>query len=298
MADLIQTIEAWAVSLETLIEDLLSGLDKRLKTAERELFRLILADVLPKFSAPDGILTASARNLARLSLIDDVVAQFERDAARNLALRFADELLEVAGKNAEYYLKTGFDRAKVQAIAADTSLIRAKIGLDEAGGLVADGYLARLAKSEALRDRLRDFVVESFATKQTLADFTRGMKNLIEGSSETEGALRNYWRQYAYDSYNAVREVSNLHYANELGLEWFVYTGGVIQTTRRFCEKRNRKVFSRKEAEGWVNDPDLIDKATKNQYKPLIDRGRYNCRHFIMWISETEAQRLRPDIAE
>jgi hypothetical protein len=188
---------------------------------------------------------------------------------------------------------TGFDRDKVKSIAADTSLVRSRIGLTESGGFAADGYLSRLAKSDEIRQRLRDFVVQSFASKQPLADFTAGLRGIVEGSDEVDGALRKYWRQYAYDSYNAVREISNLHYANELKLNWFVYTGGIIPTSRRFCIKRNRKVFSRQDTEDWKNDPDLIDKATVAQYNPLIDRGRYNCRHFIMWISDQEAERLK-----
>jgi hypothetical protein len=37
----------------------------------------------------------------------------------------------------------------------------------------------------------------------------------------------------------------------------------------------------------------LIDKAHLSTYNPLIDRGRHNCRHFLMWISDEMANELK-----
>jgi hypothetical protein len=132
------------------------------------------------------------------------------------------------------------------------------------------------------------------ATRQNVNAFSKGLKNLIQGSKDVDGAITGYWRQYAFDTYAKVREVNNLHFAQELGLKWFVYQGGIIKTSRDFCIKKNGKVFSDKEAqEQWPKDPDLIDKKRIASYRPLIDRGRNNCRHFLMWISEERAMELK-----
>ena len=40
----------------------------------------------------------------------------------------------------------------------------------------------------------------------------------------------------------------------------------------------------------------VIDKKTKDAYNPIIERGRYNCRHFINWITKELAEQLRPDL--
>ena len=76
-----------------------------------------------------------------------------------------------------------------------------------------------------------------------------------------------------------------------MGLNYFLYVGGIISTTRRFCEKRNSKVFHRDETKTWKNDPDLIEPRTKESYHPLLERGRYNCRHMIAWLSDEDAKR-------
>jgi hypothetical protein len=106
--------------------------------------------------------------------------------------------------------------------------------------------------------------------------------------------LVGYYQQYAYDTYSKVREISNLHYADELGLQNFIYTGGVILSSRQFCIKKNGKVFSKKEAvNSWPHDSDLIDKKHLASYNPLIDRGRNNCRHFLMYVSDELAAEMR-----
>jgi hypothetical protein len=289
-------IERWAVALEALIEKRLEGLGKSLRRLERDLLRLLLKDVLPKMDlAADGKIRATARNLARLNLIDAVMREFAGDAARDLTKRFAEELLQVAGMNAEYYLLAGFDEAKVGRVVDDLRLVRAVVGIDDKGALVPGGYLDRLSKADEVRQAIRDYVVGSMAGGVLPSDLATGLQNLVEGGKEG-GAVTRHWKAYAFDTYNQIREVQNLHMANELKLNYFVYVGGIIKTSRRFCIKKNGKVFSRAEADEWKNDPDLIDQATKGAYKPLLERGRNNCRHFIMWISDERAQELRPEL--
>ena len=241
-------------------------------------------------------LRVTTRNLARLQILERVMAEFAGDEAKALTERFAVDLLEVAGRNESYYLLAGFEDAKVKAITEDTALIRARIGLDEKGRILKGGYLDRLAAAPEARQKILDYVVNSMASRKGPKAFVSGLKELVQGGAKSEGVITKHWEGAAFDSYNQLREISNLHMANELELNYFVYTGGVIDSTRRFCEKRNRKVFSRAETVNWKNDPDLIDQATKDTYNPLVDRGRYNCRHFIMWISDERAKELRPDI--
>ena len=294
--DFLDKIEEWATALEATITGYLQGLGKSLRALERELLRLLLRDLLPRFDIDkNGRIMATVANLSRLNLIDAVMRQFVGDSAKELTAKFAGELIEIAGKNAEYYILAGFDKAKVERIVADLRLVRAVVGLDEKGNLVQGGYLDRLSKSDEVKQAIRDYVVGSMAGGVSPSDLAKGLQSLVEGGKDG-GALTKHWEHWAFDTYNQIREVQNLHVANELELEYFVYMGGIIKTSRPFCIKKNRKVFSKAEAAEWVNDPDLIDKPTKGSYKPLLERGRYRCRHFLMWISNERAYELRPEL--
>lgn len=294
MDELLAQIRQWIEAFESDFEALTKKLERDLRTAEANILRRVLADLLPALKIEDGLIKSTALNMAKANLIERVFQEVEADDIRQIVRAFADNLLEITGRNAEYYLLTGQDAAKVRQIAKDASFIRAIIGIDEQGRFLNGGYLDRLAKGEAVKEQLRQYVLTSIATRQGVNTFQRGLRSLIAGSNEVDGVLRSYWRQYAFDTYAQIREVDNQHFAQELGLKWFVYQGGVIPTSRDFCKKKNGKVFSDKEAqEKWPNDPDLIDKKTKARYRPLIDRGRYNCRHFLMWISEERAMELK-----
>ena len=159
---------------------------------------------------------------------------------------------------------------------------------------MANGYLSRLGRNDLAREQIKNYLLTSIATKQGVAQFERGLRNIITTTKDIDGSIVGYWRQYAYDTYAKVREVDNLHFADELKLDWFVYQGGIIKTSRTFCIRKNGKVFSREEAQrDWPKDPTLIDKKHLATYKPLIDRGRNNCRHFLMWITEERANELK-----
>jgi hypothetical protein len=101
--------------------------------------------------------------------------------------------------------------------------------------------------------------------------------------------------------------------AQEFDMNYFIYQGGLIKDSRDFCAAHNNKVFSREEAADWVNwVPSMGDypagyeikqKDTSHPsymdypgYTPLVDRGGYNCRHMLGWISDELAFDLRPDL--
>lgn len=294
LEEILRYIEQWAKRFETRLSELLETLEKRVQGVQRSLTRRFLEAVADMFDFEGGKLKKTTKNIAALRKLERLFDKFERDVIRDELALFAAELLEVGGLTVEYYEATN-PEAKAAAIRNSLSLLRSVIGIDESGALVEGGYLDRLGKTAEVRERLRQYVVQSIVTKSSLTDFQRGFRQLVEGTSDTEGALVGYWRQYAYDTYNQAHEVVNSSMADELELEYFIYQGSIIPTSRAFCVKKSGKVFSRSEALKWKNDPDLIDKKTAASYNPFIERGRYNCRHWLNWISREVAEQLRPE---
>lgn len=291
--ELLAYLKQWGNRFESRISELLESLEKRVQGLERAMWAEILAAFGDLFASDGGRLTNGAKNvsgsLARLERLFDM---FERQEISKELTLFAAELLEVGGLTVEYYEAVD-KRAKLRAIQNSMSLLRAVIGVDENGGLVPGGYLEKLGKTEAVRAQLREYVVQSIVSRRPLSDFQNGFRQLVVGNKDTEGRLQGYWRQYAYDTYNQAHEVVNSSMADELQMQWFIYQGSIIPTTRQFCRKRAGRVFSRAEAAKWKNDPDLIDPKTAASYNPFLERGRYNCRHWINWITEDLAKQLR-----
>lgn len=294
MNELLKAIADWVEGFESDFEAFKKTLEKELRGVEASLYRRILADIMPLLGQEDGKLKAGISNLAKANLIERVFDELGDNDMKPVLKQFAEKLLEISGRNADYYLLTGQDAAKVERIAKDVSHIRAIIGIDKNGELLNNGYLSRLGRNDLARERLKTYLLTSIATKQNVTQFERGLRSLITTTKDVDGAIIGYWRQYTYDTYAKVREVDNLHFADELKLNYFIYQGGLIKTSRAFCIKKNGKVFSRDEAlTDWPKDPTLIDQKHLASYKPLIDRGRNNCRHFLMWITEERANELK-----
>ena len=290
---LLEYIREWGGRFETRLAELLESLEKRVQGLQRGLWREIVEALTEIFGNDGEKLNKGAKNIsASLAKLERLLDGFEGDRIAEELRLFAAELLEVGGLTVEYY--EAIDRrAKVRAIEKSLSLLRAVIGMDETGALLADGYLYRLGKTEAVRVALRSYVVNAIVEGRSLTDFKAGFRDLIVGNRDTEGALQGYWRQYAYDTYNQAHEVVNGSMADELNLRYFIYQGSIIKTSRKFCIKRAGKVFSREETKTWKNEPDLIEPKTKDQYNPIIERGRYNCRHFLTWISDELAEQMK-----
>lgn len=297
MNELLKTIQDWIDGFDTDFEAFKKAIEKQLRGVEASLYRRILADVLPALGQENGALKAGISNLAKANIIERVFNELEAEEMRPVLKVFAEKLLSISGSNAEFYLLTGQDAAKVERIAKDVSHIRAIIGIDKDGNLLNGGYLSRLGRNDFARERIKTYLLTSIATKQNVISFERGLRSLIATTKDIDGAITGYWRQYAFDTYAKIREVDNLHFADEIGLNHFIYQGGIIKTSRAFCVRKNGKVFTREEAlRDWPKDPTLIDQKHRASYKPLIDRGRNNCRHFLMWITEERAKEIRDDL--
>lgn len=287
----LREMSAVSAELSKGIDGNIAALEARAKALQAELFDMIVADFLTGLSTADGVVANSAGNFAKVSAIDRLFNALRRIGLGEAIVSLNTMLGGVISAVGDYF-RIAFAKGKVDAIAQSNAKIYARIGVKD-GELIPGGYLDRLAQADQLRNELKNFMLSAISQKTRLTDLTKGLSILIKGNKDADGFLQRYFRQYAYDTFNQVREIKNEEFAEGLGLQWFVYQGSVIDTTRKFCKKRAGKVFSTKEAKKWKDDPDLIDPKTKATYNPLIERGRYNCRHWIDYVSEETAIYLK-----
>jgi len=283
------------------VEFLLSA-EERMKKAvsehQRAVYELLTAEFLPLFKLQDGNIANTAANDNVVAKLDKFLDKLEKALQRDVLGPFAQDLLEGISLSKEYYVTLGFKEKILDGLLKDKVRVESFIGITPKGRLRKNGYLYRLGKTEQARETLRRYFLNGITGDVDFLDFQLGFRNLILGNKRvkgvsTAGELERYFDQFAYDSFNQVDAWANKQLASNLNLEHFLYEGSVIKTTRPFCEKRAGKVFSVKETKTWKDDPDLIEKRTKDSYDPLIERGRYRCRHFIKYITESLYKQLR-----
>ena len=256
---------------------------------QKKLLDLITQDFVSQLEYVDGALVNSVKNYQIINNFDNVLNDFQDTYMKPLVSNIGESILELTPINAEYYKILGANKTTVEQLVKKLRWLNERIGVDKKGNVISGSYLDNLATAPELRTELKDYVIKNVVNESGIKDFQKGFKTLLSDSDNVDGAMKKYYKQYTFDTFNSVDETINSYMADSLNLKYFVYSGTLIKTSRCFCRKRQGKVFSTEDTLNWVNDPTLP--KTPN-YNPLIDRGSYNCRHNIRYISEERAIEL------
>jgi hypothetical protein len=276
------------------IDQKIAAFDRSVSLMEKELFRLLVEQFLSRLQVRDGRLVNSVDNLATLAKIDDVLTVWRREFVVRALRGYVKSVLEVVAQTGELY-RDAAPSDVLERIAQDNASLRAAIGINARGAVVPGSFLAELGLVSAVRQDIKNIVLSGIQGGSTITAFQNTLRDFVTGNRQVDGRLRRYYRQYAFDVWNQAFETKNKQFADALGLRWFIYAGDIIRTTRTFCRKKVGKVFAVEEAvRTWPNDPDLIGRNRPEVYNPIRDRGRWNCRHRIRYISEELARQIDP----
>ena len=282
------------------IDSKLKSLGKNVSMLQNELMQLIISEYIGKFDVKDGRLVINQKNMRLAAELEVLMNKFNIEFQESVLKKTAEDMLRMTGFSVEYYSQMGFSKKALDSIAEKTGFISTRIGITKDGNIIKGSYLDSLSQNAEVRMELKDYVLNSISTGKEYNEYLKGFKEMVVGGKEINGTLERYYNQYAYDSFNQVEAAIENKFATELDLKYFIYSGGIIDTSRQFCRKRAGKVFSIEETKDWKCDPNLIGKPKgqrcDDSYNPLIDRGRYRCRHTIQYISEEMAFRLRPGL--
>jgi len=277
------------------IDEAVANFEKQVPGMEKELMNLIRERLIDNLVYDENGLSQTPTNIQLVSVIDDIYAEFSFNFQAEPFKELAKNLLKVTNYNKAYYTDDlDFSKTKINAISTELDGIKKMIGFD--GKKISKGsYLDIVSQGSGVKEKLKQYVIESIISKKGSKEFAKGFKEIVQGGKGKTGLLDRYHKQYTYDVLNKVDAAENKFMASELDLQFFRYEGTLIKTSREFCRKRVGQVFHVKETEDWKNDPDLIEPSTKDSYNPLVERGRYNCRHFIRYITDEKAEQLDPD---
>lgn len=279
--------------VETLIDNLQARMQSTISSMEGALAALLIAYLVDKLLTDEtNNVRFSVENLLIVAGIDGIFQEWQNKEYMRAISAYIDYLGKVTNEMPIYY--DGFASKKaLAAIAADNSLINAALGIDASGNARRGSMMWEVWQATAVRQDLKNLVLSSIKNGQSLKDLTKSVKTFTVTNAGQVGRLEKYWRTYAYDTFNQVAELKNEQFRQELNLKWFIYTGDVINDSRDFCIGKAGKVFAVVEADTeWPKDPTLIGKSSGIPYTPRIDRGRWNCRHRIRYISEETAAQL------
>lgn len=297
-AQLIEKLSKQAEEITAAIDKRQTSLGVSIASAERELFSRLLEEITSELTFKNGVIENSVSNYLVLIRLDRAFDNWVNEVMNPVTREFVKDLFSVAEMTGAYY--EGYAAEKlINDIATSNELLRAALGIDSKGNLIKGSIMADISSVSTVRTEIKQIALLGINSGQTLKEFSKSIRDYVKGVEKEGGAVNKFFKSrqsgYAYDLFNKVAEIKNEEFREQLDLKWLIYVGDIIQDSRAFCIKKAGKVFAVVEADTeWSSDPDLIGKGTGIPYTPRIDRGRWQCRHRIRYISNELAKQIDP----
>ncbi len=280
--------------------------DALLKTAndlEKKLFDLTIEKFVELFEVSNGNIKFNGKNLDASAALEKVFDEFAKIEQQKFATQFVSDIRKISDLNIKYNELLANDLKAFRKVASRVeALMKQRLGIGENGKLLKNGYLDSFIKDTSVKTIIREKAVNAVTKEIPIRAFVKELRTTILGTPELPGVIENKFKNAIFDVYQQHDRATSKMFAENIGLTVFVYSGGLIETSRKFCIERNNKAFTREEAEEWINDPDLPktkaerDAGAVLNYDPVIDCGRWNCRHHVNFVSNAQAKKLRPDL--
>lgn len=260
---------------EGMADDLVDGIDP--------IEKAILSTVLSRLSSMSGTNRVSlgktnAKKLQaiRKSILDIVRNKDYVDNAQTYLDSFSelDEIIvsQVKAVNDIAVSKSLINRVKGPSLAQFEQKLLGS-GLE---GTVVDPLMTKIS--------------QLVTTGADYKDIEKELTSLIVGEAGELGALRRYVGQVSVDTVNQYAGQIQEAIRTENGLQWYVYAGSIIKTSRPQCIKWVNKRYiheselPREITWAFRNGSGMINPTTPATWS--INRGGYNCRHDVVAVSD------------
>lgn len=277
------------------LESVPDKLETRLITVQKELLKAV-EELLSKFDIDrDGYFVVSQANFDLANELDVLLREvLDRSEYAEAVTEFAKEFNTQIGVNNAYFVEAfkGFEKSEIGEL-----IVR------QAQKNAVEILINSTPNTEfiyPIKQQIENAIVTGSRFRETLDN----LQDWIIGYTDTEGTFKEgklvaHSKQIAHDTF----AVADRSYANavaeEFNAQWFVYSGGVIKTTRPFCRERHNKYFCKKEIELWGAGTNTDTKEFKTPQQGgwqgkmdgtdsrtiFVTAGGYNCMHSIMAIS-------------
>lgn len=154
-------------------------------------------------------------------------------------------------------------------------------------------------------DGLKQILLHNTQQGSSIADVTDQLRNYLTNNEKGPGAIEQYVGTYATTAINQYSAEYNKSIADDLGLEWYMYVGSLLTTSRPFCQKAvEKKYIHVSEFETLLHgDFGPLGKVHVNKKTGLPDglmegtnpenfprrRGGWNCGHQLVAVADIAA---------
>lgn len=236
----------------------------------------------------EGRLIYNVKSLRRVEGVFRVFGTFGKTASDALLAASLERAEGLINLNGSYFGSFAEISAEVATAARREALLAWGYDLTK-GQLLSGGYLSKMFNNDEVARSVAALVNQALANKTTLADFRRTFAGIFVGKPGG-GMLERHYRTVTFDLFQALDRSANLAYADQLGLNFAVYSGTLMVDSRPFCVAIVNKCLSR----GEIEEAGATEWKGKKPFNNIYtDCGGFNCRHHWSFVSDELANHLR-----
>ncbi len=260
-------------SLQTYLNNLEDRPAKFVSAIEKKQIRLLtrIVVLINKLDTENGKIITSVGNFSKVASIKFQISQAVKNLMASDIKSFGVNLDKQIAETNALYSGFGFKGKKIYTTVYESAKKNVLSSLTEVEAVfinpltqIVNGNIASGSDLEAAIDTLTDFVV---------------------GTDKVDGKLIRYVKTVATDAHNnTTREYSRV-IAKDLKIKKFLYTGGIVEHTREFCEHRNGGEFTEAQIRAWGELGDWQGKRPETNADNIFTlAGGYNCAHAFIPI--------------
>lgn len=276
-------------------DDLITLLNSRFEGTVEAAQKSLLKEFMTKFvdmlqTDENGNVAANAHNRNMLLTVDKLFADYSKKHNVMVLAQLMQGVGAVLNYNDNYYSNFSGKTELLPLKKRVVENMQGWLGFNDKHAN-ENGYLSTLVKNDVVKNQLKDLSMRAVNSQKGWQQTKKDVETFIEGKDEKSlGALQKYYRNYTYDLYSQIDRATAKTYADDLKFEFAIYEGGLIETSRPFCEEHNGNVYH-------ISEITKFDPPTAKQpnYNPITDLGGYACRHHLNYIPNALALALRPD---
>ena len=253
-----------------------------IKSSQSGVFNKVLSFIKGLELDPNGKIRANTENLKTLRFVKiELQKTVLTDSYRAKVERYINQMPKIKSVNDKYFhdlIKTFNDNKHSYKNLLNTSM-----------ELTANSLLDEGINTNVITP-VKQMITDSITSNWTFEDLVDNLRVKIKGNDEVLGSVERYASQIATDGLNQYSANYTKSVSEDLGFEWYYYSGGVRKTSRPFCDEFAKKYFHKKEIEDFgkgknLNGSNLSSDLKKgrirgtNSSNIFTYRGGYNCKH-------------------
>lgn len=264
------------------IEDLVMGADGRYFSAinrvQRDLYNQLVASLKELELDAEGYIKQTAANRKVLSEANKTITQvFSSALYTSSVANYVSVIGKIDSLNQKYF-------SDIEGFQPNKQFLK---NLQRDTIATVEKYVLQDGLQSQVINPLSQILNQNVNSGGQFAGFLDQVKTYVLGNDQVEGRALSYTRTYLRDTLFTYSRTFQQSLTNDLKLEFYLYSGGVIDKTRPFCLERAGKYFSHKEIESWASQEWAGKKQGTTESSIFLFAGGWNCGHQIIPVSKT-----------